>query len=106
MQGDLISRELSVHNIARHKVHILANGDIPKDLLAGENEGSFIRGLEYGMKLAQDLVFNQPTAYSVEDVVAELEENIEKQKGRSLNGNSYRDGLKEGLEIVRNGGKE
>lgn len=44
------------------------------------------------------------TRKPMERIVEHLEEQIEEQKGRSLNGNSYRDGLRKALDIVRKGG--
>lgn len=114
MQNDLISKELSVHNISRHKTHMLATGniDIPKYMSVGVHEISFVRGFEYGMELAEKLVSNQPIAYNVEKVEKQIHD-FKCQKCRNILGIFGADKYCEGVhcevyricEMVRNGGK-
>ena len=52
-----------------------------------------------------DVIYNQPTAYDVEKVVAELEEEINRLCSASGNYfHGYTEGIEKAIEIVRKGG--
>jgi len=84
---------------------------------AERNIGSVGPTGKFVMEKIREAVEGEPTAYDVEKVVAELEEelkraDIEKQRCASENPmqfdvvKGYSTGISNALEIVRNGGKE
>ena len=64
--NDLIKREELQINIARHKTLAMSGAHKEtEEAIACYNPSSFMAGLDYGMELANKLVFNAPTIEAV-----------------------------------------
>lgn len=105
MQGDLISRDFTVKALREYaeQKHAVGQTELANGILKAIN---FLEKEE-----------NVPTAYDVEKVVTELEEELElaeKEEKRCLMEHSqryekaeqYALGISNALDVVRNGGKE
>lgn len=104
MQNDLISRSALIEALEKHY-----NG------LTYENVPTSIADFYCEM---EKLIKNQPTAYSVEDVVAELKDKAEEHRNiafdmeaKGFSGIADKQYAKQlacinAIEIIRNGGKE
>ena len=105
----LIDAELVAKNIARHKIIALEVGnDEMNKLMECYNPSSFSAGFDYGMKLAMELVANQPTAYDLEEKLQRLEQEktedvttITYEHDIFIDG--YREGLCKAIEILKGG---